>query len=266
MKRAIGTIAVIVSTTGFAVASLGGAASAAVECSTETYGQSGVFLFVATGSPAHDTGLSVPGPAADETLTVVSSSWSGYDYLPFESTPSRAEQNELNERFGLAVGGSSVGGLSTDLPDDASEGAPDDWSSGVISGSFGGSGSALAGGAITLRHSSLAGFGESANSLIIKSFSLSVERCVTIAETTTTAATTTTTPGATTTTAPGVTTTSVLSGGPTTTVATSVLPTTTAVAASALPVTGSQMTLPLLLAALAGLTGTALLVVRRRPS
>jgi LPXTG-motif cell wall-anchored protein len=274
MKRAIGAIVAIVSTTGFAVASMGGAASAAVQCSNETYGQSAVFLYLANGSPASATGLSVPAPAAGETLTVVSSSWTTYDYLPFDTSPSRADQNQQNERFGLAVGGVAIGGLSADLPDTVAQGAVDDWSSGIHSGSFGGASADVAGGAITLRHASLSGFTESDNSFIVKSFSLTVQRCVTTVDsttttaaettTTTTAATTTTAVGATTTTA-AATTTSVASGGPTTTAAAAPA-TTTTVAVAALPTTGTNMTLPLVLAALAGLTGTALLVVRRRPS
>jgi LPXTG-motif cell wall-anchored protein len=275
MKRAIGAIVAIVSTTGFAVASMGGAASAAVQCSNETYGQSAVFLYLANGSPASATGLSVPAPAAGETLTVVSSSWTTYDYLPFDTSPSRADQNQQNERFGLAVGGVAIGGLSADLPDTVAQGAVDDWSSGIHSGSFGGAAADVAGGAITLRHASLSGFTESDNSFIVKSFSLTVQRCVTTVDsttttaaettTTTTAATTTTAVGATTTTA-AATTTSVASGGPTTTTAAAAPATTTTVAVAALPTTGTNMTLPLVLAALAGLTGTALLVVRRRPS
>jgi LPXTG-motif cell wall-anchored protein len=274
MKKAIGAIVAIVSTTGFAVASMGGAASAAVQCSNETYGQSGVFLYMANGSPAYATGLSVPAPAAGETLTVVSSAWTSYDYLPFDSSPSRADQNQQNERFGLAVGGVSIGGLSADLPDTVVQGAIDDWSSGINSGSFGGAAADVAGGAVTLRHASLSGFTESDNSFIVKSFSLTLERCLTTVDsttttaaettTTTTAATTTTAVGATTTTA-AATTTSVASGGPTTTAAVSAA-TTTTLAVAALPTTGTNMTLPLVLAALAGLTGTALLVVRRRPS
>ena len=284
MKRAIAAIAAVAATTGFAVASMGAAAGAegtAAECSNEAYGQSGIFLWLANGSSAHDTGLVVPGPASGETLTVTSSSWTTYDYVAYESSPSRAEQNEQNERVGLAVGGTVVGGLSTDLPDNMSQGAPDDWNSGVVSGSFGGAGGAVAGGSISLRHASLSGFGESANIFTVKSFSLTLQRCVTPQVTTTTApattttapattttapATTTTAPGATTT-APAVTTTSVSAAAPTTTATlTGSAGVTTTVASSALPVTGGAMTVPLLLAALAGLTGTALLVVRRRPS
>lgn len=271
MNRVIGAVGAIASTTGFAVASLGGSASAAVSCSEESYGQTAIFQFLENGSGAHDTGLDVPGPAANETLTVVSSTWTTYDYLDPESSPSRAEQNELNERVSLAVGGTQVGGLSTDLADSTEQGAPTDWSSGITSGSFGGAGSSVAGGSISLRHSSLFGFDDSANSFIVKSFSLTLERCLTTVETTTTTvAPTTTTPGVTTT-IPAVTTTSVGAGAPTTTVAVtttsvaSAAPTTT-IGTGSLPSTGGQMTLPLMLAALAGLTGTALLVVRRRPS
>lgn len=288
MNKAIGAIAAVVSTTGFAVASLGGAAGAAVECSSESYGQSNLYLYMATGLGGHDTGLSVPAPAAGETLTVANSWWTTYDYLAPETSPSRADEDQLNERVGLAVGGTTVGSLSYDLPDSVAEGATDDWSSGLWSGSFGATGSSVAGGAITLHHASQSGFDESANSFIVKSFGIELERCLTTeepttttapAETTTTiAATTTTAPGATTT-APAATTTSVASVAPTTAAPTTVAgaaaaPTTavasaaptTTVARGALPVTGGRMAVPLMLAALAGLTGAALMVVRRRPS
>lgn len=285
MNKAIGVIAAVGSTTAFAMASLGGAAAANGVCSSESYAQSGIFAWMTSGS-VHDTGLVVTAPATGETLTVTSSSWTTYENIDPESTPSRADQNEDNEQVGLAVDGTSVGGLSTDLPDTVDEGAPDDWSSGIVSGSFGGAGSAIAGGSITLHHASLNGVGEGPNTLIVKSFSLELQRCAAPAPTTATP----------TTTAAPTTTVSTVSAAPTTTMATvppaSVLPatisapaaapaaaapaaapttlapTTTAVrsAPASLPATGGEMTIPLVLASLAGLTGTALLVVRRRPS
>ncbi len=285
MNKAIGVIAAVGSTTAFAMASLGGAAAANGVCSSESYAQSGIFAWMTSGS-VHDTGLVVTAPATGETLTVTSSSWTTYENIDPESTPSRADQNEDNEQVGLAVDGTSVGGLSTDLPDTVDEGAPDDWSSGIVSGSFGGAGSAIAGGSITLHHASLNGVGEGPNTFIVKSFSLELQRCAAPAPTTATP----------TTTAAPTTTVSTVSAAPTTTMATvppaSVLPatisapaaapaaaapaaapttlapTTTAVrsAPASLPATGGEMTIPLVLASLAGLTGTALLVVRRRPS
>lgn len=285
MNKAIGVIAAVGSTTAFAMASLGGAAAANGVCSSESYAQSGIFAWMTSGS-VHDTGLVVTAPATGETLTVTSSSWTTYENIDPESTPSRADQNEDNEQVGLAVGGTSIGGLSTDLPDTVDEGAPDDWSSGIVSGSFGGAGSAIAGGSITLHHASLNGVGEGPNTFIVKSFSLELQRCAAPAPTTATP----------TTTAAPTTTVSTVSAAPTTTMATvppaSVLPatisaavaapaaaapaaapttlapTTTAVrsAPASLPATGGEMTIPLVLASLAGLTGTALLVVRRRPS
>lgn len=285
MNKAIGVIAAVGSTTAFAMASLGGAAAANGVCSSESYAQSGIFAWMTSGS-VHDTGLVVAAPATGETLTVTSSSWTTYENIDPEATPSRADQNEDNEQVGLAVDGTSVGGLSTDLPDTVDEGAPDDWSSGIVSGSFGGAGSAIAGGSITLHHASLNGVGEGPNTFIVKSFSLELQRCAAPAPTTATP----------TTTAAPTTTVSTVSAAPTTTMATvppaSVLPatisapaaapaaaapaaapttlapTTTAVrsAPATLPATGGEMTIPLVLASLAGLTGTALLVVRRRPS
>ncbi len=286
MNKAIGIVAAVGSTTAFAMASLGGAAAANGVCSSESYAQSGIFAWMTSGS-VHNTGLVVVAPAAGETLTVTSSSWTTYDNIDPESTPSRADQSENNEQVGLAVGGTSIGGLSTDLPDTVDEGAPDDWSSGIVSGSFGGAGSAIAGGSITLHHASLNGVGEGPNTFMVKSFTLELQRCATEITTTTAAPTTTV---------------STVSAAPTTTMATvppaSVLPatitapaaapavlappvlapavlaptvlssTTTSVASApaALPATGGEMTIPLVLASLAGLTGTALLVVRRRPS
>lgn len=286
MNKAIGVIAAVGSTTAFAVASFGGAAAANGVCSSETYAQSGIFAWMTSGS-VHDTGLVVTAPAAGETLTVKSSSWTTYENIDPESTPSRADQSENNEQVGLAVGGTSIGGLSTDLPDTVDEGAPDDWSSGIVSGSFGGAGSAIAGGSITLHHASLNDVGEGPNTFIVKSFSLELQRCA--AEiTTTTAAPTTAAPTTTvstasaapTTTMATVPTASVLpatitapAAAPTTVAPTTVAPavlapatTAVALAPAALPATGGEMTIPLVLASLAGLTGTALLVVRRRPS
>lgn len=281
MNKAIGVIAAVGSTTAFAMASLGGAAAANGVCSSESYAQSGIFAWMTSGS-VHDTGLVVTAPGAGETLTVTSSSWTTYENIDPESTPSRADQSENNEQVGLAVGGTSIGGLSTDLPDTVDEGALDDWSSGIVSGSFGGAGSAIAGGSITLHHASLNDLGEGPNTFIIKSFSLELQRCAAEITTSTAAPTTTvsTVSAAPTTTMPTAPTASVLPATITapaaapTTLAPAVLapavlaPTTTAVASApaALPATGGEMTIPLVLASLAGLTGTALLVVRRRPS
>jgi LPXTG-motif cell wall-anchored protein len=185
-----------------------------------------------------------------------------------------------------------VGGLSTDVPDTVAEGAPDDWFSGVISGSFGGSGTILTGGPLIIRHASLYGFNESFNSVHPKMVSIVLERCTaavttttvapttTAAVTTTTAAVTTTTAAVTTTTTASTsttvlaTTTTVASGGPTTTAAptTTVRPTTTSVAsggptttaAPSIPVTGDHTMVPLAMGAVAAGTGLVLLLVRRR--
>ncbi|CAB4573026.1 unannotated protein [freshwater metagenome] len=278
-------------------AALGGVAAADHECTTETFSWSNPTLSqIATWNSTMATGLSIPAPAAGATLTVVSTAYTAYDSIG-EGEVTRAIQNETGEQFTLRVGGTQVGGLSADLPDSVSQGAATPWFSGTVAGSLGGAGTTLTGGEIVIQHS---GKSETVNAFSVKTITVVVERCLPHAPTTTaptttaptttaptttaptTTAPTTTAPTTTapTTTAPATTapattapatTTTVASAGPTTTVVAAAGPTTTVTGGSvttvpggSLPVTGGDMTLPLILAALAAGTGAALLIVRRK--
>lgn len=273
-----------------------GAAAQGEVCATATYAWNGNKKFLPWDAVAN-TGVVIPGPAAGETLRVLTATYNTYDQYPDGASPSRAEAGQTHESVGLEIGGVQVGGLSADVPNGVAEGAPTDWFSGVISGSFGGGGTVIPGGELVVKHSSLYGFTESPNSVFISNVTVTVERCTTptvpstaapttAAPTTaapTTAAPTTAAPtttvvssgGPTTTvttptSTPAVgttptTTTVVSAGGPTTTIVSAGGPTTTAPSSGgSLPATGGDMTLPLILAALAAGTGTALLMVRRK--
>jgi hypothetical protein len=304
-KGAVAAMLATATVVGMATLLMGGQVAGAAVCANETYtwndfdaGLDENWKLLPSNA-TYDTGITVPAPGAGQTLKVVSSAYKSFDRYPAGSSPTRAEVNQQNESFAIRVGGVQVGGLSTDVPDTVAEGAPDDWFSGVISGSFGGSGTILTGGSLIIRHASLYGFNESFNSVHPKMVSIVLERCTaavttttvapttTAAVTTTTAAVTTTTAAVTTTTAAVTTTTTaststtvlattttVASGGPTTTAAptTTVRPTTTSVAsggptttaAPSIPVTGDHTMVPLAMGAVAAGTGLVLLLVRRR--
>jgi hypothetical protein len=247
---------------------MGGQVAGAAVCANETYTWNDFDAGLdenwklLPGNATYDSGIVVPAPGAGQTLKVVSSAYKSFDRYAAGSSPSRADVNQQNESFAIRVGGIQIGGLSADLPDTVAEGATDDWFSGVLSGSFGGSGTILTGGSLVFRHASLYGFNESFNSLHPKMVSIVLERCTaavttttaaptttaavttttaavttttaavtttTAAVTTTTAAVTTTTTRASTTTTVAATTTTVASGGPTTTAA----PTTTTITTAA---------------------------------
>lgn len=142
--------------------------------------------------PTYDPGVSVPAPAAGETITIVSSAWVSYDRYLDGTVPTRADDNQQNERWGISIGGTSFGNLTDDVPDIVGQGAETPWFSGLRSGSFG-TGPAGSG-AIVLRHASLYGYTESANSIHPYSFDLTVRYCTADGETTTTAAPTTAAP------------------------------------------------------------------------
>ena len=297
-KGAVAAMLATATVVGMATLLMGGQVAGAAVCANETYtwndfdaGLDENWKLLPSNA-TYDTGITVPAPGAGQTLKVVSSAYKSFDRYPAGSSPTRAEVNQQNESFAIRVGGVQVGGLSTDVPDTVAEGAPDDWFSGVISGSFGGSGTILTGGSLIIRHASLYGFNESFNSVHPKMVSIVLERCTaavttttvapttTAADTTTTAAGTTTTAAVTTTTTASTsttvlaTTTTVASGGPTTTAAptTTVRPTTTSVAsggptttaAPSIPVTGDHTMVPLAMGAVAAGTGLVLLLVRRR--
>jgi hypothetical protein len=297
-KGAVAAMLATATVVGMATLLMGGQVAGAAVCANETYtwndfdaGLDENWKLLPSNA-TYDTGITVPAPGSGQTLKVVSSAYKSFDRYPAGSSPTRAEVNQQNESFAIRVGGVQVGGLSTDVPDTVAEGAPDDWFSGVISGSFGGSGTILTGGSLIIRHASLYGFNESFNSVHPKMVSIVLERCTaavttttvapttTAAVTTTTAAVTTTTAAVTTTTTASTsttvlaTTTTVASGGPTTTAAptTTVRPTTTSVAsggptttaAPSIPVTGDHTMVPLAMGAVAAGTGLVLLLVRRR--
>lgn len=297
-KGAVAAMLATATVVGMATLLMGGQVAGAAVCANETYAWNDFDAGLdenwklLPSNATYDTGITVPAPGAGQTLKVVSSAYKSFDRYPAGSSPTRAEVNQQNESFAIRVGGVQVGGLSTDVPDTVAEGAPDDWFSGVISGSFGGSGTILTGGSLIIRHASLYGFNESFNSVHPKMVSIVLERCTaavttttvapttTAAVTTTTAAVTTTTAAVTTTTTASTsttvlaTTTTVASGGPTTTAAptTTVRPTTTSVAsggptttaAPSIPVTGDHTMVPLAMGAVAAGTGLVLLLVRRR--
>ena len=293
-KSALAAMVATAAAVGMGVVLLGGQSVGAATCADETYtwndfdaGLGDTWKLI-PGNDTYDTGIVVPTAGAGQTLTVVSSAYKSFDRYPAGSSPTRADVNQLNESFAIQVGGVAVGGLSADVPDTVAEGAVDDWFSGVLSGSFGGSGTILTGGALIIRHASLYGFTESYNSVHPKMVSITLQRCTTSVTTTTAPATTTTAP-ATTTTAPATTTTAVsttttvaattttvASGGPTTTVPATTTTvrasTTTSVAsggptttvAPSIPVTGDHTMVPLVMGAVAAGTGLVLLLVRRR--
>jgi len=291
-KGAVAAMLATATVVGMGTLLMGGQVAGAAVCANETYTWNDFDAGLdenwklLPGNATYDSGIVVPAPGAGQTLKVVSSAYKSLDRYPVGSSPSRADVNQQNESFAIRVGGIQIGGLSTDLPDTVAEGAPDVWFSGVLSGSFGGSGTILTGGSLVFRHASLYGFNESFNSVHPKMVSIVLERCTTAvttttvaptttaAVTTTTAAVTTTTAAVTTTTA-AATTTTVATGGPTTTAApttTTAAATTTSVASGgptttavpSIPVTGDRTAVPLVMGAVAAGTGLVLLLVRRR--
>ena len=152
--------------------------SAEETCSSTTYTWSGNRLLMRDlGFDQFNTGVVVPAPAASETLVVASATYHAYDRYPDGSTPSRAEAGQVHEQFALKVGGVQVGSLTPDVPNGVAEGAPTDWYSGELIGSFG-SGATLTGGELVLVHSSQFGFSETPNSLYAVEVSVTVRRCV----------------------------------------------------------------------------------------
>jgi LPXTG-motif cell wall-anchored protein len=162
------------------------------------------------------TGVTITAPGSDETATVISSGWSSYDRYAEGASPSREDHDQQHESWGIAIGGTPFGGLTTDVPDQVSGGAASPWYSGMITGSFGAG--AIGGGELVLVHSSRYGFTESENSVHPSSVSLLVEYCP---------ASTTTTVAATTTTAPAPTSVDPTTTDPTSTVSTTIAESTT---------------------------------------
>ena len=240
-------------------------------CTSEVYEWSGDQLLV-PWQPTFQAG-EIPGPAIGESLVVTGVQYSAWDEYPEGTVPSRADVDQPNESFGITIGDVPVGGLSGDLADKLEEGAPTIWYSGVHSGSLGGAGTAIDGGIILVRHVSLYGFGdEPANSVHAAGLTVTVDRCVSPPEETTTTPAPTTTADPTTTAAPTteVPATTVESAAPTTAAPTTTRVATTPAAqvasAATLPATGRGSGTLLLVASLCGAVGAALLIVRRRPA
>jgi hypothetical protein len=123
-----------------------------------------------------DTGLIVAPAAAGESVRIVDATYVAYDEVAPELD--RSTPPEVAERFGLAVGGTAVGGLSVDLPDDVASGAVSAWSSGDHAGSLGGG--PTSGGPVTLRHGAAVA-GGAADRLTVTSLRVTVERCALVA-------------------------------------------------------------------------------------
>jgi LPXTG-motif cell wall-anchored protein len=254
----------------------GGIASAAPVCAQESYQWDGEVRLKTDGTTTFDTGVAIPGPTAGETLTITSSSSSSYDRYPSDgSAGNRIDAGQMHESWGIAIGGANFGGLTADAPNGPADGAPDEFFSGMVTGSFGTG--PTQGGSLVLRHASLYGFSESPNSINAAGVSLTVERCSEPPGTTPpTTAVETTPPTEPPTTAPETTepstsvedtTTSVESNppGPGPSVSADVVSPSTA-SSQVLPATGSGSGALLLVASLFAMAGMGLLIVRRRPA
>ena len=209
MRSLIGTALLVGGLTAVPVTMVANGTSVAAPgdvCASTTFSWNGDQLFVPWQATL-DTGVVIPAAGPGETLTISSATYSTYDQYPDGQVPSRATAGQTHESVGITVGGTQVGGLSTDVPNGVAEGAPTDWYSGIVTGSFGGGGTVISGGTLVIRHASLYGFNESYNSVRVSQVSVTVERCAPAP--TTTAAPTTAAP----------TTTETGSGGPTTTAA-----------------------------------------------
>jgi LPXTG-motif cell wall-anchored protein len=261
-----------------------GSATGAQSCVVdETYSWTGEVRML-PWNPTFDTGLVIPGPGDGETLTVIEARYSSFDRYPADgSAGNRIDAAQMHESFGISIGGTPFGGLSTDVPNGPDEGAPDEYFSGIVTGSFGTG--PTAGGSIVVRHASLYGFTESPNSVNAAGISVVVERCREVAEpettpptlppTTppTTAAAVETTPP--TTEAPATTppettieqtTSTAASNAPPNGVQPSVLAAVVRAPARELPATGATSASLVLAASLLALSGMGLLIARRRPS
>ncbi|MGD9702928.1 MAG: LPXTG cell wall anchor domain-containing protein [Acidimicrobiia bacterium] len=237
------------------------AASAAQSCARETYSWTdGTWLWM-HATETYDTGLVIPGPGAGETLTIVESTYTSFDEYPADgSGGNRVDAGQLHESFGISIGGTPFGGLTTDAPNGPDDGAPDQYYSGLVSGSFGTG--TTTGGAIVLRHASLYGFTESPNSIYAQSIKIVVERCTEIPEPETTPPTTTPPPPPAVVLPDEVTTTTAESSPP----EASVLGVMVRAADQELPATGNTSGTLVLAASVFALSGLGLLIVRRRPS
>ena len=211
-------------------------------CSTETYEFRTSQRFVPWAATLN-SGIIVPAPAPSTTLRVVSATYTTYDRYPDGQIPNRATADQQHESVGISIGGTLIGGLSADVPDSVGEGAPTNWYSGLVTGSFGGSGTVLTGGELVIRHASLYGFNESPNSIQVDLIRVVLERCA--APPPTTSTTTTTVPpttSTTSTTVPPTTSTTSTTVPPTTSTTSTTVPPTTSTTSTTVPPTTSTTT------------------------
>ena len=144
------------------------------------------------GTVTYNTGVTIPAPDPGETITVFSFSYSAFDRQPAGTSPSRADQLERNESFGIAIGGVVIGGATKDLPDTVAEGATSVNDSGIVNGVNGGAPSTL-GGEIVLKHfSTIFAFDTAPNSLTVTEVGVFVNRCKTVTTTTSSTSSTST--------------------------------------------------------------------------
>lgn len=153
-------------------------ASAAQSCVSNTYAWSD-FSKIHNSQPTFNPGLTIPTPGPGETLTVRSMAYSAYDGYNDGNIPSRMDQNQKFEEFGVRIGDVDVSQLSPDLPDSPAEGAAGINYSGVQNGTFSQwSGVRINGGAVQFRHSSLYGVTDPLpNSMTVASISIVAELC-----------------------------------------------------------------------------------------
>ena len=186
-KRAAGVLALVSLGTVGTAAVTGIGATAAPVCRTSTLAWTAPAGLTMTSfsNQLVDTGLTVAAGDVDEVLRITASSYASHDRYPDNASPTRAEADQQHEQWGLRIGGSDFGQLSSDVPDLVSEGAPSPWFSGDVTGTLGTG--PVRPGAVVLRHASLAGFTESPNSVRPTSVALTVEYCRDVVDTTTTA-------------------------------------------------------------------------------
>lgn len=186
-KRAAGVLALVGLGTVGTAAVTGIGATAAPVCRTSTLAWTAPAGLTMTSfsNQLVDTGLTVAAGDVDEVLRITASSYASHDRYPDNASPTRAEADQQHEQWGLRIGGSDFGQLSSDVPDLVSEGAPSPWFSGDVTGTLGTG--PVRPGAVVLRHASLAGFTESPNSVRPTSVALTVEYCRDVVDTTTTA-------------------------------------------------------------------------------
>jgi hypothetical protein len=151
-----------------------GASAPATWCTTDVLSWSGSAP-LGPDRLTFDTGLVVASAVPGETVRIVDAAYVAYDEVAPDLD--RSSPAETNERFGLAIGGSAVGELSSDLPDDVASGAVSAWSSGDHSGSLGGG--PTSGGSVVIRHGAVTG--GAADRLTVTSLQVTVERCALVA-------------------------------------------------------------------------------------